>query len=426
MGMKSENNKLLPKHLREALNHLYDLGRLRHSPLIPLFGLMDRFDAPASLQRLLIDAIEALKPSIQTPNLSSQRQIYDLLLYRYVQQFSQQEVANQLGISVRHLRRIQQTALESLAYHLWKKFDLANQPDVSETVEGDELTPSESPFANSDTIVDDELAWLQSNEGRTTTDLSPTLSAVLALAKPMAAQYRVTFAIALPDDLPHLAAHPVAVRQMLLNLLTAAIPYADGPVSISVHLHDWEVELRVSPMSSGASGTVHPEEIIARLKLTRRLATISGGQLVLSDSEASEYEARLILPAAEQIPVLVVDDNTDALQLLQRFLASTRYHFIGVQDPYQTIALAEQFAPQIIVLDVMMPQLDGWELLGRLRQHPRTSHIPIVVHTILPQEELALSLGASAFIQKPVTRQAFLAALDQLTRPAEQSEPGRL
>ena len=74
----------------------------------------------------------------------------------------------------------------------------------------------------------------------------------------------------------------------------------------------------------------------------------------------------------------------------------------------------------------MMPQLDGWELLGRLRQHPRTSYIPIVVHTILPQEELALSLGASAFIQKPVTRQAFLAALDQLTRPAEQSEPGRL
>ena len=60
-----------------------------------------------------------------------------------------------------------------------------------------------------------------------------------------------------------------------------------------------------------------------------------------------------------------------------------------------------------------MPQVDGWEVLGRLRQHPLNSHIPTIVCTILAQEELALSLGASAFVRKPVTRQAFLAALDR-------------
>ncbi|NIV31704.1 MAG: response regulator, partial [Anaerolineae bacterium] len=73
----------------------------------------------------------------------------------------------------------------------------------------------------------------------------------------------------------------------------------------------------------------------------------------------------------------------------------------------------EEFSPQVILLDVMMPQIDGWEILGRLRQHPLTSHIPTVVCTILAQEELALSLGASAFVRKPVTRQVFLAALDR-------------
>jgi CheY-like chemotaxis protein len=66
------------------------------------------------------------------------------------------------------------------------------------------------------------------------------------------------------------------------------------------------------------------------------------------------------------------------------------------------------------MVDVMMPQVDGWEVLGQLREHPLSSHIPIVVHTILAQEELALSLGASAFLRKPVTRQDFLAALDRL------------
>jgi len=69
--------------------------------------------------------------------------------------------------------------------------------------------------------------------------------------------------------------------------------------------------------------------------------------------------------------------------------------------------------PQIIVLDVMMPQTDGWRVLSRLRQHPLTSNIPVIVCTILAQEALALSLGANAFLRKPVTRQAFLAALDR-------------
>ena len=52
-------------------------------------------------------------------------------------------------------------------------------------------------------------------------------------------------------------------------------------------------------------------------------------------------------------------------------------------------------------------------MLGWLREHPRTRDIPIVICTVLPQEELALSLGASGFVRKPVTRRGFLAALDE-------------
>jgi CheY-like chemotaxis protein len=64
---------------------------------------------------------------------------------------------------------------------------------------------------------------------------------------------------------------------------------------------------------------------------------------------------------------------------------------------------------------VMMPRVDGWEMLGRLRQHPRTAHIPVVIVTILAQEELALSLGAKAHLLKPVTQATFLSVLDQLS-----------
>ena len=116
--------------------------------------------------------------------------------------------------------------------------------------------------------------------------------------------------------------------------------------------------------------------------------------------------------------VLMIDDNADALQLLQRYLSNSRYHFVGTQDPQRGLAMAEEQAPQIIVLDVMMPERDGWTVLGQLREHPKTHDIPVIVCSILSQEQLALTLGAAQFLRKPVTRQALLSALDHQIEPA--------
>jgi len=66
------------------------------------------------------------------------------------------------------------------------------------------------------------------------------------------------------------------------------------------------------------------------------------------------------------------------------------------------------------LLDVMLPGVDGWELLGRLREHPQLKGLPVIVSTILPQESLAMALGAAAFLCKPVTQEAFLQTLNSL------------
>lgn len=150
----------------------------------------------------------------------------------------------------------------------------------------------------------------------------------------------------------------------------------------------------------------------ASLDLARQLAELCGGRLAHAGDE-EPFDARLTLPSIEQLPVLVIDDNADTLQLLRRYAAGTRYHLATTQDPAQALSLADKVLPRIIVLDVMMPRVDGWKVLAQLRQHPSTGHTPIVVCTILPQEEMAFALGASGFIRKPVTRQAFLAALDR-------------
>jgi CheY-like chemotaxis protein len=154
------------------------------------------------------------------------------------------------------------------------------------------------------------------------------------------------------------------------------------------------------------------------LNLAQELANLCEGKLEILDSEQA-FEAILALPALEQLSVLVIDDNADTLQLLRRYTAGTRYRLVTEQDPEHAISLIEKFSPKIIVVDVMMPRVDGWTVLAQLRHHPLSEHIPIIVCTILPQEEMALALGANSFVHKPFTRQAFLEALDQQVRLME-------
>ena len=112
--------------------------------------------------------------------------------------------------------------------------------------------------------------------------------------------------------------------------------------------------------------------------------------------------------------ILVIDDNLEIIELLQRYTNGTRYTVLGSTDPEKAIELADATATQIIVIDVMMPKIDGWELLGRLRNHPQTVRIPVIVLSILAQEDLAFSLGAQKLIMKPVTQEVFLSALDEI------------
>ncbi len=156
------------------------------------------------------------------------------------------------------------------------------------------------------------------------------------------------------------------------------------------------------------------------LALAKRILELSQGILDLEadPSHQPPLVLSVTLPTAEQMPVLVVDDNIDTLRLFERYLSGTRYRFIGTPDPRGALPLAVKLEPKAIVLDIMLPEVDGWDLLGRLREHPTTRHVPVIVCTILPQAELASVLGAAEFIGKPVRRQALLSALDRLAFPA--------
>lgn len=393
-------------HLRDALNHLYDPHRLCRSPLANLFGVANRFDTPSALQHILTEAIASFEPGADVPSQSRAWRIYDLLSCRYVQQRTAQMVADQLGVTVRHLRREQRAALEALAYRLWEQFELDAR--VCEDADVEAVTQA----AVSLPTVNEELAWLKYAPLEEPTNLEEALPATVDLVRPLAGEHGVRLEITTADALPGLAVPLVALRQTLLNLLSVAIHRAvGGKVYISARSLRWEVEIQVRYMKPSSGPKPVLDENAASLEMAHRLVDLCRGRLTLSEDEEA-FIAILTFPASEQLPVLAIDDNADTLRLLQRYTAGTRYRLIPAQDPEQALSLVEKFSPQIIVLDVMMPHIDGWEVLARLRQHPLTGYIPIVVCTVLAQEELALSLGANGFVRKPVTRRAFLAALD--------------
>lgn len=395
-------------HLRDALNHLYDPERLRRNPLAALFGVAHRFDTASALQRILTDAIQSLKPSPGEPPQSPAWQIYEPLFYRYVEQWSAEEVADQLGITTRHLRRWQHVAQEALADLLWRQFGLTERLEA----EISEASNAQHPRPDLATLQQ-ELTWLQKASGTSFSDLSQVLPPVLDLVQKLAERHRVQLDPVLAEGLPRVGIAPVALRQILISLFSVVIPRAaGGQVSFSVRPSQWDVEARIRCPQYPAGPQPPLDDEATNLNMARQLSELCGCSLALS-ADARGFDAVLTIPALEQIPVLAIDDSADTLQLLQRYTTATRYRLVGTRDPEQGLYLAEQIAPQVIVLDVMMPHVDGWEVLGRLRQHPRTSQIPIVVCTILAQRELALLLGASDFVRKPVTRAEFLRALDR-------------
>jgi DNA-binding response OmpR family regulator len=154
------------------------------------------------------------------------------------------------------------------------------------------------------------------------------------------------------------------------------------------------------------------------LGIVQDLVDMSDGSLHVRAGQEGEgrFSAQIALRIAGGIPVLVVDDNLDTLRLLERYLAHSRYRFYGTAQPEKVMELVDQVQPRAIILDVMLPGIDGWELFGRLREHPKTQDVPVIVCTILPQEELAIMLGAAEFVQKPTNRKALLTALDRLIK----------
>jgi len=112
--------------------------------------------------------------------------------------------------------------------------------------------------------------------------------------------------------------------------------------------------------------------------------------------------------------LLVVEDDAATAELLTLHLSQAGYKVAHAYNGEEAIEKARSMAPFAITLDVMLPKKDGWEVLQTLKSDPQTADIPVIIHSIVDNKELAFALGATDYLMKPLDKEALLSKLGEI------------
>jgi CheY-like chemotaxis protein len=397
-------------YLSEMLVHLYDPIYRPPDYMWPALGL-DRQQGLPAIQHAIVQAIETLKPAGIVPQTARSWRIYGLLAYRYIYNFTQEETADRLNITSRHLRRERAEAVHVLALHLWEKnraeITLVKPSSGQNTALDD--APSDEHLSEWYLQIKTELAALQETTPGAVADVVETLDRSVKLIAPLLTRRNATLHMNMKAPRLIAAIHPSALRQVLISAIEEITGLmSSGELTIEAQTEQKAVKILMH------GKPVLPERSPTGQLMREILADQGGSYKIIRQGDEITISLELI---HVDRTVLIVDDNIDMIHLYRRYTAGSRYHIVHAPQGSQAADLVQSLMPNVIVLDVMLPDADGWELLTHLHENPATASIPVVVCTVMHEEELALALGAAHFLTKPVQRQQFIEALDNVFSP---------
>lgn len=393
-------------YVKEALANFYDPGHLQTSPLVELLVEQEvaADTAALALRQLLRRAIESLRPDDSVPFGRREWLGYRLLWLFYIQSRPMVEICEELGLSRTSFYRYHQDALEAVASYLWRMYR--------------EGGPSEAPKEAGETSAEagarEEAVKLARASRRQSTNLGAVLEATVRTLQPLLEERGLQLALHAPLSLPFAYGDPAILRQILLNVLAEGLKLVASDA----------LELTVTPKRgetlwclSGLKGPKASEQDLEHLPgivLSRSLLEVYGGQLWLQREAEGKAAILFTLPTAKPKTILVIDDNADAISRYRRCLEPQGYALRLASSGEEVRAHLAEALPDLVLLDVLMPQEDGWDILQSLKTLPETASIPVVIISVLSQPELAFALGAAEVLCKPVSEETLLATIKKL------------
>jgi CheY-like chemotaxis protein len=390
----------LEQPLREVLAHFYDSSYEVPEEVLEHFQLSPRDNS--EVWRYLNQTIESLKPTPETPLSSHSWRLYNILVCRYSKGLTQEQTAEHLSISPRHLRREQQLAVRVLARRLLE------QPFLEQPFEKLEQPSQVLENPSWRLQVKQELASLQKKSPGAMSEVREVIRKAAERSQVLTSKQNIAVSLESVQNLT-VTLHPSVLQQVIVEMIESFITSSVQDTIV------FQTEQQGQHVFITARGVVGDDKSsLAISDFIEEMLKLEGGS-VTSSSKGNRVVITLKLPTASKLTVLVVDDNQDLIHFYKRYTSNTKYHIHHLSEGYDLLERALQLSPAIILLDVMLPDTDGWELLTRLREHPATRSTPVIVCSVIKDEDLALALGASQFLAKPVSRQQFLEALGQVS-----------
>lgn len=305
--------------------------------------------------------------------------------------------------------------------------------------------------------------------------VAPLCKASLAFVKQQALKKRIQLHTQVPEQLPCLWGDERRLRQVLINLLTNAVKFTPegGDVSLTVQsqtIPGEEPQLSIAIQDSGIG--IAPEHIdrlfqpfiqidsaLNRqyqgtglgLTLVKQIVDLHGGQITLTSElgvgscfvielpcfnagvvssprsapMASDFQPNMDADQANPV-ILLAEDNEANIKTLCSYLGAKGYDIAIAHNGKEAIAQAQALVPDLILMDIQMPEMDGLEAMAQLRADPTFSDLPIIALTALAMEgdrDRCLAAGATDYLAKPVRLKELVQRIEALLKSGSTGSP---
>jgi signal transduction histidine kinase/CheY-like chemotaxis protein len=319
------------------------------------------------------------------------------------------------------------------------------------------------------TLINDVLDLSKIEAGRVelfneTFELKQVLDDVIKTSSTLAAKNENELVIEYHADIDFVTADQTRLKQVVLNLISNACKFTekgkitvginkipqDGGDLISIDVSDTGIGMSEEQMAKLFNSFVQADSSTTRkyggtglgLTISKQLAILMGGDVVvnselgngttftatfladfigaseslknLSTQTSSLIENVVSLENSLGKTVLIIDDDPTVSELMKRQLIKENYKVVVAPNGKEGIRLARDLKPDVITLDILMPEMDGWSVLRTLKADPEVSNIPVIMASILDEKNKGFSLGAADFLSKPVQKEYLMKSIRNL------------
>ncbi|PDW03202.1 response regulator [Candidatus Viridilinea mediisalina] len=275
----------------------------------------------------------------------------------------------------------------------------------------------------------------------------------LQFVREIAHKKKIQITCELKDETMQCSADPRRLKQMLVNLLSNAVKFtpSGGKVSLSVEVwpeqglinfvvRDNGVGIKAVDLPRLFQPFTQLDSSLSRqhegsglgLVLVRRLAELHYGSIAVESSPGVGSCFTITLPYHPTLPqnatapptpvpqpllprsVLIVDDSVSTVEQLTRYLQELRIPTIVHAQAKQAVEVAHYMLPDLILLDLLMPECSGWEIVQQLREHATTRSIPVMITSVVDEHNSGLQQSVAGYLVKPITREQLRNALHKL------------